>query len=453
MSSTFVLRDYQIEAVERLTREKRLLVTHAPGLGKTPITAFAAETPCLIAVPNYLVGQWYDWLSGEDEKSLERNNGEIIPNVEGTIRAALGTRGAKNRVLRKRADWTVINHQMLRTHKALIEKIAATGFWKTLIIDESHYVKNHSAAVSKGALGVAKQTERVYLASATPVKREIDDLYMQFKILHPDLFPSYNKFVEYYCVTDSTEWGLKVLGSKKKTRAELQELIDALRIACSYEQAGRSLPPVIEKYVKVELPPEVRKIYNDAVNNFRVQFEANETEDAETHHYFSYIEMYHQLRQLVTGAFKWDAVLECLSDEVHKSVVFTWYKPTAYTIGKMFKGPIDVITGDIKDPNERRIRAYKDNHIVANIGSMGEGVDISDARTVIFAEEDWTPGSNYQALSRVVRDRNSDDPEVNAQPVVVYYVHCKNTIDELIHRRSKKRGGTIKELMKETLFQ
>jgi len=446
MYNPIVPRDYQVVGIERMRNEMRLLNTDAPGLGKTMQAVFASEVPVLISVPNYLVGQWGEWLRGEDEQSRERNDGEVYPNVVGRVVVATGTRGAKNRALRARADWTVINHQMFRTHLALIEKIAKTGFWKTLIIDESHYVKNHSAAISKGALKISKLIPRCYLLSATPVKREIDDLYMQFKILHPDLFPSYNKFIDYYCVTDKSEWGVKVLGSKKKTRGELMELLDVMRIGRSYAQAGRSLPPVIEKYITIDLPPETRKLYDDAMNNFRVQFEQEET-----HHYFSYIEVYHQLRQLVTGAFKWDAVIEALSDEVHKSVIFTWYKPTAYEIGKMFKGPIEVVTGDIKDPDERRKLAKRDTHCVCTISSMSEGVDLSDARTVIFAEEDWTPGANYQALSRVVRDRN-DDGE-NMEPVIVYYVHCKNTIDQIIHRRSKKRTGTIKELMTEALYQ
>lgn len=438
MTSTMVLRPYQVEAVERLKIEKRLMLTDAPGLGKTPQSVFASTPPCLIAVPNDAVEQWREWLCGEDEKSLERNDGEIIPNVDGTIVACQGARYLKNRALRERADWTVINHDMIRTHAERLKRY----HYNTLIIDESHHFKNHASMTARAGVQLAQRVENCFLLTATPIKKEVDDLYMQFRFLHPDLFKSYNAFVKYYCLVDEDEWGVHVLGVKKKTRQELIELLDVMRIGRSYKDVGRFLPDVIEKFITIELPPSIQKIYNDAVDKYKV-------EELE-HRYVNAMQVYHELRQIVTGSFKYEAVANILADEVRKAVVFSWYQETCEAIVRRVGGDMQMINGTVKDMVERRRRALHKGHVSATIATMAEAIDLSDARVVVFAEEDWTPGSNYQALSRVRRDRNDDGKDTD--PVIVYYVHCKKTIDQVIHRRSKSRSGTIRDVVREALY-
>lgn len=439
--SPFIPREYQEEGILFLHGSKRAMNTDAPGLGKTNQAALAAEKPVLIICPNYLVTQWAEWLCGEDEKSRERNGGRVVPNVDwtDTVVAVQGDEADRRRSIRFHADWTIINIQAVVKYEDELKR----QHYETIIIDESHHVKNHTSARARAVRRIVSNVERVYELSATPVKREIDDLFMQIHILHPDLFPSYNKFVQTYCDYETDRFGVHVKGAKKKMIGELEEIMDVIRLGRSYEMAGRQLPPVIESYVKIVLPPAIRKIYDEAVTYWRIE----ELEE----HYINYMQVYHQLRQLITGAFKYGAVKELLADEVRKAVTFTWYKPTAYEIQREF-GEKDMvcITGDIKDVDERIALAKGPKHVVGTISAMSEGIDMSDARTVIYAEEDWTPGSNYQAVSRVVRDRNDDG--ANVEPVRVIYVHCVKTIDEIIHARSKKRAGTIRDVIREALY-
>lgn len=436
----FVPRDYQEEGILFLHGSKRGMNTDAPGLGKTGQAALAAEKPVLVICPNYLVSQWVEWLCGEDEKSRERNNGLVVPNIEwtDTVMPVQGDEQQRRRAIRFHADWTIVNIEAVVKYESEFKR----QHYETIIIDESHHVKNHTSARARAVKRIAAGIERVYELSATPVKREIDDLFMQIHILHPDLFPSYNKFVQTYCDYEVDRFGVHVKGAKKKMVAELEEIMDVIRLGRSYEMAGRSLPPVIEKYVKIELPPAIRKIYDEAVTYWRIE----ELEE----HYINYMQVYHQLRQLITGAFKYGTVKELLADEVRRAIVFTWYKPTANEIQATFGDGMVVVSGDIKDVEERRKLFRGSKHVVATIASASEGMDGSDARSVIMAEEDWTPGSNYQAVSRVVRDRNDDG--ANKEPVVVTYIHCKNTIDEIIHARSKKRAGTIRDVIREALY-
>lgn len=447
------LRGYQKVGRDFLFENKRAMLTDAPGLGKTAQSALAAVPPVLIACPKYLVDTWYEWLTGTDEKSMERNKGEVIPNVEGLVVNAVAYNAtARFKRLRQQAAWTIVNHEMLRPGHAydIMLGMAQAGEIQTLIIDESHHFKTWNAKQSKGAVELARDVERVYELTATPITREVDDLFNQLKILQPDIFTSYNRFLNTFCVVDYGMYGPNVLGVKQDMLPELTEMLDIVRLGRSYEQVGRELPPVIEKYVKIELPPEVRKIYDQVVNEYRNEYLEMK--------FLNYSQVMNHLRRIVTGSFKMDAVTEIINEEASwkaaadkapsRAVVFSWYRDTAHNVAEAFgPGMFEVVTGE-DAVKMRRQKALGSAHVSATIAALSEGIDLSDARTVVFAEENWTPGSNFQAKSRVVRERVGGD---NTEPVILYYVMCARTVDEVIHRRARARSGTIKEVIHEAL--
>lgn len=449
----FSLRPYQFTGIKFLQDSKRAMLTDMPGLGKTPQSAFAAVGRVLIICPNYLTEQWYDWLLGRDEKSRERNQGLAIPNVEGKVAIAIGNSVRKYRaIVRSKARWTVINMEALPTHSEWLcgwkmdadnkfVKVGEGQHYDTVIIDEAHHMRNRKSIRAKVALQIAKQCERIYELTASPIYREVDDLYQELRILQPDIFTSYNDFVKTFCVADDTRFGLKVVGIKKSMIKELEQLLSIVKLGRSYREAGRNLPPIIETFVKIEMPPHIKKMYQQAIEEYRIE--------AMDEKFTNWMSVFHTLRRIVTGSFKYDAVKELLADEVRKAVIFSWYQDTAEAIAERFSGAdMEVVSGSDK-VHERRTKALGHKHVSATIASLGEGIDLSDARTAIFAEENWTPGSNFQALSRVVRERQGGN---NDEPVRVIYVHVKGTIDEVIHRRSRAREGTIKDLILEALY-
>lgn len=445
--STFKLRDYQIQGVEFLQERKRVMLLDAPGLGKTPQAAFASVPPTIIVCPAYLVVQWRDWLIGEDEESMKRNNGEKIPNVEGRVLAALGLRYERAWALQQYdVSWLVVNTEMLDNYPEFKDSVWKRR-WRTIVFDESHHLKSHNGKRAKIAVEFAKNAEYVYLLTATPVKREIDDFFMQFRILHPDVFTSYWKFTHSFCEVEENYFGTQIQGAKKSMLPELQQILEEISMGRSYQTAGRELPPIIEKYITLDLPPEAKKLYNAAIDDWRITLEENDDLPMT-----NYMQVMHLLRQHVTGYWKVDAVAQILEDAQGNAVSFSWYKPTARAIAAKLGEGCVYISGDM-DMKIRRQVAFNalasGQNVSATIASIPEGVDLSAARNCIFAEEDWTPGSNYQALSRVDRERLSGH---NEEPVIVYYVHCRDTIDEVIHNVSKRRAGTVKDVVKESLY-
>ena len=445
MRGRAIPRDYQAAGIEWLKAHKRGLLLDRPGLGKTLQAAYAAEAPVLVVCPNYLTGQWEDWLLGRDDKSLAANNGLVIPNVPGTVVRAKGNYYKKLTALQAKADWTIINIEVLQTHWEALEAsdMGLLGYWQTIIFDESHHLRNHDATRSKTAVNIAKHAPLVYELTATPIWKEADDLYNQLRILHPDMFKSYWKFVDLFCIADVGRFGTKVLGVKKEMRAELDELLNAVSLRRTYVEAGRELPSLIEKTIKIEFPDNLRKAYDDCIDGYRMQLEDEEIR------FDNFSQVLNALRQLTSFPGKIEAVKDLIQNDIPwgRVVVFTWYRDTAEKAARTLGGA--VVTGELKVEERRAVALDPNNRIIcATISALGEGIDLSDARTVVFLEEHWPPGANDQALSRIQRERIGGD---NSEPVVVYYVHVKDTIDEVIHNVAQRRSATIKEVIREAL--
>lgn len=428
-----VPRDYQVYASNWLRNKKRAMLTDKAGLGKTLEAAEAADRPALVVAPTYLVDQWAEFLSDQYPDDV--------------VSLAKGGRRKRLKALRRKADWYVVNVQMLRSYEM-------PSSIKTVIFDEAHHLRNRRAMQSRAAAKLARNPAlRIYELTATPIWKNVDDLWMLLHILQPKLFPSYHDFVNLFCTVTEDPWaGIKVIGIKGHMRRELEELLDVLRLGRTYQEVGRALPPIIERNIKLDFPDKLMEQYNDVKHNFRLQL----LED-ESLIFMSYAAVMHTLRQLTAYPGKVEAVVDILEDTIggpdpKAVVIFCWYKDHAEMLAKKIKAAgydgVELITGDV-DSDERIRRALRAKVAVATIASLSEGCNLQHARTVIFFEENWPPGSNYQALSRVRRDRNDDGEDL--EPVSVYYLHVRKTIDEIIHRITKKREATIKDVMKEVL--
>lgn len=443
-------RPYQTDGRNFLWRKERAMITDAPGLGKTPQAALAAEPPCMVVCPTYLTEQWGAWLRAH------------FPHRKVVV--ARGPRQDKTDAMLQRTDFLVINKEMLRTHAKELFVVAKRMRYKTLIIDEAHHLRNQATTASRNAVALGSLIPRVYLLTATPIWKEPDDLFMPLRILYPDVFTSYSKFVDTWCETDTSGFSTKVTGIKANVIDDLNELMDAIRIGRTYEQAGRDLPPVIETRVQLEFEPNERKRYDDLVATYRLQLEEDESLFM-----LSYMEVMHTLRNL-TGFEKMGPIADLVEESrpYHngKYVIFTWYRDIAERLAERLPEAV-LITGDMK-PAERVAQAKREKPIIATITALSEGVDLSWARMVCFAEEHWPPGSEVQTLARVRRERvvipdvpvqsywdeimlKLDARQANEEPVLVYYTTVNKTIDDTIHETTRRRSATVKQVLKEAL--
>ena len=443
-------RRHQHVEIAAMSRHKKMLNKSRLGLGKTLSAVYASKGRTLVSCPNLLVEQWYKWLNGvpENDPDGEPAHPPFAPLDRQRIVMVRGNYNEKLALVQQPADFTIVNQEMLQTHGKYMRELAEEGTWQTFIIDEAHHMRNHEAKRSYTAAQIAKHCEYVFPLTGTPIWKEVDDLYMLFHMIAPDIFKSYWWFVDNFCIAEDTQYGTKVKGVKKSMLPELEQILEMVSTGHTYEQAGREIPPVIKKYVTVDFPKDLKTIYDNMVLNYRLEFEGlNPKVDIP----FSHISQVMRTMRMLTAPVKYKAVQEII-DELHdtnpanKIIIFCWYREVAEELARQTGGT--VIHGGIPKA-ERRGLAMRAKIVCATLATLTEGVDLSAARAIIFVEEHYTPGSLDQSTGRVVRERQDGN---NKEPVHMYYVHVRGTIDQVIHRAAQKRGFTIAEVIKEALL-
>lgn len=427
-------RDYQQIGTEFLKNVRRGFLTDDPGLGKTIQAINATELPAMVVAPKYLLGQWEDAISRAHEDAV--------------IAHADGTRTQRDKILSKRADWYVLNIEMVHSYDMPI------GI-RTFLNDEAHHLRHRTSTYSRAvnAMETADLTSRVYNLTATPFWRTIDDIWHQSNILYPQVFTSYHRFVKLYCTSLTGPYGPKVVGVKRHMRGALKELFQHIMLGRTYADVGRYLPETVESTIKIKLPKLQQAIYDKLRRDYSLKWE---DENEKRRLIFQPTTVLHALRQVTAHSGKFEAIEGILEDNKDKpAVIGFWYKDHARMMHARIKDNAVLITGDIPGEERQRLARWaqaKKKHIVASEKSLSEGVDLSKYRLFIFGEEDHVPGSNHQFLSRVVRDRN--DNGLDKEPVRVFYVHARSTIDEVVHQVSKSRKAAntaTRELLEGTL--
>jgi|SRR5262245_3156937 len=419
-TNKLIPRGYQLEGIKVLRDKKRALLYDLAGLGKTLQATEAAVPPVIVACPTYLVYQWADFLENQ------------YPGHKVVV--CDGPRLNREKLLSEPADWYIINIEMLADRKLKnSDTILSYEFPKvtTFIIDESHHVRGRNSSQSRGALELAEKTERVYLLTATPQYKAVDDLFMQLRIIDRKRFSSYNLFLAYYCRVSQNGFGQRILGPR--SHRDIQELLKSVGIGRTYADVAVELPELIRTNVSIRADENFMREYNKIKHTFTY----NE------HDLNSMMEAMQVLRR-VTAKVKVGKMLEILlANPEPEGLIITWYKDTARTLSEILKIPC--ITGET--PLKERAQIAKDNNLlVATMASIGEGVDLSHLSDIIFVESDFVPGRIYQTLSRVRRART------NPAPVKCTFLFVKGTIDEQVYIASGQRNADIRRIMKATLL-
>lgn len=420
-------RPYQEAGIAWALNKKKCMIADAPGLGKTyqalEVIDRVGAFPCIIFCPGHLVEQWAQFIKAQ--YAWKGHAVSYAKKADFYIR---------DWALQEKADFYVANIEMLRDADNYNWPIA-----KSLIFDESHHLKNRNSKQSIGALKLVFRfkPEYVLCLSATPIKKEADDLFAQLRLLRPDIFRSYDTFVQTFCETEQTPWALKVIGIANKL--DLMKLLELVMLRREYgdEAVKMQLPELIESVIPITFNDKQRIAYNTLRDDLILRAEGFDDIP-----YMWAIQALQTLRRMTATDEKIQAVVD-LAEDAGACVVFTHYKDTAKRIAALLK--VQAITGDIPAPGRAEL-AKAQRIVVATIDSLTEGVDLSYMDTVIFAEEDYTPGSNFQAMSRV-RRFGADV----TKPIIKYCVHVEDTIDERIHAITERRHSTAQSLLSDVL--
>lgn len=481
------LRAYQQADVDLTMQRRRILYASKCGVGKTLPAVRSVEQaqcfPALVSAPTYLIDQWNDFLLEEGYTPNEivvaatsaTRNGKIVQIGPDEKRALLEHAAHDPRV-----KWLVVNHEMLRQPPAQREKSVQT-IWKetqqemgwdnivpsptrtsrppnryrmphtlrSLIIDESHRLRGsgpsgRGSQQFRGAYQIATRSRiqgqlktqqepgLVIEMTATPIYKDVMDLYNQLRLIDPHHFTSRWAFLNAYATYDEDDWGTIVTGATPQA----QTLLSRYAIIRDYSDPDVEIdiPPLIPRTLRVTMSTSSQRAYDQIKKKFR-------SDTADTIYTSSTSQLVALRRITAMDPEKLQALDELLQD-CPPAVIFTFYREVATSLAARYNLPLS-IGADRRRSAAAVAAAKRGEPIVATIDSLQEGLDLSALRAVIFFEDDYLPGKRTQATMRVQRFRPSGAPD----PVLLYWIVARGTIDERVHRVADGRGATADQLM------
>jgi SWI/SNF-related matrix-associated actin-dependent regulator 1 of chromatin subfamily A len=421
---------YQLEGVQYICDNKRVIVGDQMGLGKTGQSIMAITEvnafPCLIICPATLRENWRrEWTIWTDKRARVLDD------------------SIKNRweflIDRGQYDVFIVNYESLqkyfveeRKQKDEGEKLTLKDFkfksgidkFQSVIIDESHRCKNNATIQTKLTKGICKDKEYILALTGTPVINKPDDLISQLAIIdHLNTLGGYKAFKAMYC--------------DKPITGALEHLNAQLRRNCFFRR---------EKHeVLTQLPSKTRQIVYCEINN-RQEYKEAEMDLAD------YLKKYRQktdeeVQKSLRGELmvkmqalknisangKLETAFEYI-DEVmeagEKLIVFAHLHEVINKIVAKYPKCVTVTGNDAHEQRDANVDRFQTDPecrlIVCSIMAAGVGITLTAASRVAFVEFAWHAAIHDQAEDRAHRIGAKDNVQCT------YFVG-KDTIDEHIY--------------------
>lgn len=455
---------------------------------KNPVT--------VIVAPSHLCGMWF--------RHIRRQ----YPDEHVAV-ATNDTKDKRMSVLTPGCRFYIVNYEMMRNAKEpkpsdyeLYTHELAPGITKTeqrlkstyvkprtyvdalnelnpicVIFDESHRLKSSKSKQARVCAEFSYTIPYRFLLTATPIKREADDLHWQLHIIDPHAFEAdtFQYFMREYCLYKSGSYGkynvqlkdyakrrlwfnrIEALEAKaydagslftKKTSTKYnvnfsEPNLRGYILGRSYRDVGLYLPPIIPASIPVQMNTEARKVYDNMRKTYVAQFENGNTVDIN-----SMIAMMHALRILTACENKFEAVKEIIeeSDAQGPFVIFCEYKPSGNYLARYLGTTF--ISGEIPEEDRESLieRLLREGKPIVGMGRViGTGINaLADCNTIINFEADYTPGERTQRIGRVQRFSPNRKP---GEPILLFDVMVMDTIDEKVYAVQRDRGVAIRDII------
>lgn len=438
------LRPFQKAGVVYASRNKRTFIADEMGLGKTIqalATLEATESyPALIVCPASLKLNW------------EREAKKWLPGR--TVSVTNGKKGDFT------ADVLIINYDILGKNKD--DLIARNN--KAVVLDESHFVKNHKAQRTNNVKEIAKGAEIRLCLTGTPVLNRPQELLSQLGFLgRLDDLGGFWNFAKRYCNAQKTRFGWDFSGA-----ANLDELNEKLRQNCYIRRNKSDVLPELpaKQRAVIEVPIINRREYSKAERELIAWLKEQATEDkeflasiadmseaeqqkAKAQRAMSTEAKAERAEQLVriealkqlSAKGKMKAVTEWVESflESEKLILFAHHQSVISELAEKFDAP--TITGQVSvEDRQKYVDRFQNdpdcNLIILNIRAGGVGLTLTAANNVAFVELDWTPAAHDQAEDRA--HRIGQENSVNA-----WYLLAEDTIDGDIYNLIEKKRQVV----------
>lgn len=359
---------------------------------------------------------------------------------------------------------------------------------QSLIVDESQRIKSRNAQVSKAIYRVTRRCSTRLLMSGTPVGRGYEDLFMQYKVMDPEIFgEDYRDFESHY-IRKGGYMGKEIVGYQNVE--ELREVVAETSYRVEIEDCI-DLPPLDIKYLTCELTGGAQKAYEELYEDLYTQIPLEATRGRlkailrQNHIEYSPRENYlslllkaepflnvascdltitklirlHQLTggflrldsgELVrVGRDKLDLTIEYLRERNLPTVVFCNFVDEIRLLEKELRKAFpkkrieNYRDSRNKEKVERDFKEGKVDVVILQIHSGSTGLNFQAANAVLFYSTNHSADDYWQAISRIKRPGQKHRMEV----VVLM---CEETVDEDIAENIRVKTRLMKNLWKKS---
>lgn len=439
--------EYQREGICFGLEHKRIIIGDEPGLGKTLQSIGIVDTanayPCLVICPSSLKINW----QREFEKFTDKSALVLDNNVRTTWGYLLSMGVHQVAIvnyesLRKFFVWDIRGGKQFRLKDVVFNpQIQA---FKSIIIDESHRVKDPSAQQTIFTKGLSVGKDWCILLSGTPVVNRPEDLIAQLSIMNRlGEFGGRAKFIADYC-TDPKD-------KTAEPAVPLSELSRQLYNTCMIRREKAKVLPQLPDKTRVDLYIEISndKEYNLAAEDLAAYLqEYTECTDWEIRRKMRMeaLVRFMTLRSLATKGKIAQAVdfIRTFLDSGKKLIVFCSLHEIVDELQKVFPRAVTVTGRDSAINKQASVDAFQNNPnvqlIICSIKAAGVGLTLTAASDVAFIELAWTYADCCQCEDRAHRIGQKDN-------VTCYYLLGRGTIDHTIYRLIHRKKSIANEIM------
>jgi SNF2-related domain/Helicase conserved C-terminal domain len=395
------------------------LLQHAKDVRGEESAGTVPPRPFLIVAPTSVLSNW----ATEAER--------FTPDLKVvTVSDTFARRGARLADVIDGADAVVTSYTLLRLD---FEAYGATE-WAGLFLDEAQYVKNHQSKAYQCARRLAAPFK--VAITGTPMENNLMELWSLLSITAPGLFPSPERFKDYYARPIEKAANGELLG-------QLRRRIRPLIMRRTKEQVAADLPEKQEQLLEVELHPRHRKVYQMHLQRERQKVLG--LLDDVNHNRFTILRSLTLLRQLSLHAAlvdeeyadipsaKIDALAEQIEDVVgggHRALVFsqfTRFLRLART--RLESAGVECCYLDGTTTNRPAvISSFKEGTapvFLISLKAGGFGLNLTEADYCFLLDPWWNPATEAQAVDRTHRIGQTRN-------VMVYRLIASGTIEEKV---------------------
>ncbi|XP_004511346.1 probable ATP-dependent DNA helicase CHR12 isoform X2 [Cicer arietinum] len=465
------LRPYQIEGLQWMlslfNNNLNGILADEMGLGKTiqtiSLIAYLMEYksvtgPFLIVAPKAVLPNWINEFA------------TWAPSITAVLYdGRLDERKAIKEELSGEGKFNVLitHYDLIMRDKAFLKKI----YWKYLIVDEGHRLKNHECALAR-TLDSSYQIERRLLLTGTPIQNSLQELWSLLNFLLPNIFNSVQNFEDWFNAPFADRVDVSLTDEEQLLIIRrLHQVIRPFILRRKKAEVEKFLPGKSQVILKCDMSAWQKVYYQQVTDVGRVGLDNGSGKSKSLqnltmqlrkccNHPYLFVgdyDIYNRKQEIVRASGKFellDRLLPKLRRAGHRVLLFS-QMTRLMDILEIYLRLHDYkflrLDGSTKTEERgsllRKFNAPDSPYFMFLLSTRagGLGLNLQTADTVIIFDSDWNPQMDQQAEDRAHRIGQKKE-------VRVFVLVSVGSIEEVILERAKQKMGIDAKVIQAGLF-